>query len=103
RTGMPPAHHPLSLPDALPISPARSPPTWATPPTPCPFLPPALTPSPTPTPPATRRAETAATHPAIPPTPVMPHPHAPPPPRTTEDRKSTRLHSSHVKTSYAVF
>src|SRR5690606_40452096 len=32
-----------------------------------------------------------------------PRPHIPPPPNHQADRKSTRLNSSHVKISYAVF
>src|SRR5690606_42115613 len=89
---LPPSSYTLSLHDALPIS---APPTA---PAQTPPAPPTATAHPTPNAPANP-----------PPTPTSTPSHQPPTPNDQScrnprvDRKSTRLNSSHVKISYAVF
>src|SRR5690606_40994566 len=88
----PPAISTLSLHDALPISPPEPEPEPQPEPEPAP-------PQPAPQPPAPPQPQ---------PEPEPPKPAVQPPPEqepdiALEDRKSTRLNSSHVKISYAVF
>src|SRR5690606_41290338 len=95
--------HPLSLHDALPISSPQNPnpvqvELWTDGTTPTAAEPTTEpeTPDEAETPPEPEPEPTPEPEPETPPPP-------PPPPPAPEDRKSTRLNSSHVKISYAVF